>query len=69
MWGYPWTLYGAMLASAGFLVGSVIGDLKHSLFTLILIAASYPIYRLAVKKTPTLGPAIDVPAVSQAKAD
>jgi len=30
-----------LLASAGFLLGSVIGDLKHSLFTAVLILLSY----------------------------
>jgi APA family basic amino acid/polyamine antiporter len=49
MWGYPWTLLGVLLVSAGFLIAAVIGDLKHSLFTLILIAASYPAYFLARK--------------------
>jgi basic amino acid/polyamine antiporter, APA family len=49
-WGYPWTVLGVLLASAGFLIASVIGDLKHSFFTLVLIAVSYPIYVLAVKK-------------------
>lgn len=69
MWGYPWTLYGVLVASAGFLVGSVIGDLRHSVFTLVLIAASYPIYLLAVKKTTIRDSAIDRPAVSEAQAD
>jgi APA family basic amino acid/polyamine antiporter len=36
-WWYPWTTLLVLLASAGFLLGSVIGDLKHSLFTAILI--------------------------------
>jgi APA family basic amino acid/polyamine antiporter len=49
-WGYPWTTWGVLLASAGFLIAAVVGDLKHSLFTLILIALSYPVYWLAVKK-------------------
>lgn len=30
-----------LLASAAFLLGSVIGDLKHSLFTVIIILLSY----------------------------
>jgi basic amino acid/polyamine antiporter, APA family len=48
-WGYPWTTLGVLLASVGFLIGSVISDIKHSLFTLVLIAISYPVYFLAVK--------------------
>ncbi len=40
-WFYPWTTVCVLLVSAGFLVGSVIGDLRHSLFTVILILLSY----------------------------
>jgi amino acid transporter len=36
-WCYPWSTALVLLASAAFLLGSVIGDLKHSLFTAILI--------------------------------
>ena len=50
VWGYPWTTLGVLLASAGFLIASVISDIKHSLFTLVLIAISYPVYLLVVKK-------------------
>jgi APA family basic amino acid/polyamine antiporter len=50
VWGYPWTTLGVLLASAGFLIASVISDIKHSLFTLALIVISYPVYLLAVKK-------------------
>jgi APA family basic amino acid/polyamine antiporter len=50
VWGYPWTTLGVLLASAGFLIASVISDLKHSLFTLGLITISYPVYLFAVKK-------------------
>ena len=40
-WWYPWSTLLVLLASAAFLLGSVIGDLKHSLFTAILILLSY----------------------------
>ena len=49
-WGYPWTTWGVLLASAGFLIAAVVGDLRHSLFTIILIALSYPVYRAALKR-------------------
>jgi hypothetical protein len=39
------------------------------MFTLLLIAASYPIYLLAVKKTTTRDSAIDRSAVAEAQAD
>jgi len=37
-----------LLASVAFLVASVVSDLKHALFTLVVIALSYPIYFFAV---------------------
>ena len=40
-WWYPWSTLLVLLASTAFLVGSVIGDPKHSLFTAILILLSY----------------------------
>lgn len=69
MWGYPWTLLGVLLVSVAFLVGSIIGDLIHSLFTLILIAASYPIYLLAVKKRSARTADATVPTLSGVEAD
>jgi len=50
VWGYPWSIWGVILASVSFLIASVIGDVKHSLFTLVLLAISYPVYFLGVKK-------------------
>lgn len=49
-WGYPWTTAGVLLASIGFLIAAVAGDLKHSLFTLVLIAVNYPIYYFFIRK-------------------
>jgi APA family basic amino acid/polyamine antiporter len=40
-WLYPWTTLCVLFASGAFLIGSVIGDLVHSLFTVILILLSY----------------------------
>jgi basic amino acid/polyamine antiporter, APA family len=48
-WGYPWINLGVLLASAAFLVGTVVGDLKDALFTLILISLSYPVYFFVAK--------------------
>lgn len=69
VWGYPWTVLGVLLVSAGFLVRSVIGDMMHSLFTLILVAASYPIYLLAVKKRSARNSDADIAILSDAEAD
>ena len=49
-WWYPWSTVLVLLASAGFLLGSVIGDLKHSLFTAILILLSYVASFLIVRE-------------------
>jgi basic amino acid/polyamine antiporter, APA family len=70
VWAYPGTVLGVLLVSLGFLLASVIGDLMHSLFTLILIAASYPVYLLAVKKkTSARHSAVDIRPLSEADAD
>lgn len=50
VWCYPWSTVLVVLASAGFLLGSVIGDLKHSLFTAILIVLSYAAATLIVRE-------------------
>jgi len=69
VWGYPWTVLAVLLVSAGFLIASVIGDMMHSLFTLILVAASYPIYLLAVKKRSARNSDAHIPVLSDAEAD
>ena len=54
MWGYPWTNVGVFVASAAFLVLSVVADPKDALFTLMLIALSYPVYFFTVAKSKEL---------------
>jgi hypothetical protein len=49
-WWYPWSTLLVLLASAGFLLGSVIGDPKHSLFTAILMLLSYVASILIVRE-------------------
>jgi APA family basic amino acid/polyamine antiporter len=41
VWWYPWSTVCVLVASLGFLTGAVIGDLKHSLFTVVLVVLSY----------------------------
>ena len=43
-WGYPWTTGIVLLGSIVFLLGAVISDQRHSLFALVILAASVPIY-------------------------
>jgi APA family basic amino acid/polyamine antiporter len=45
-WGYPWTTALALLGSVAFLVGAVAGDTRNSMYALLLLAASYPVFRL-----------------------
>jgi APA family basic amino acid/polyamine antiporter len=45
-WGYPWTTALALLGSVGFLIEAVREDRTNSIFTLIALACSYPVYRV-----------------------
>ena len=49
-WGYPWTTAAAVAGSVGFLVGVVASDTRNSAYSLAVLLASYPIYRMAQKK-------------------
>jgi basic amino acid/polyamine antiporter, APA family len=40
-WGHPWSTLALLLVSLAFLVGAILGDLKHSLFTVILVGLAY----------------------------
>ena len=40
---------------AAFLVGQVAGDTRNSLFSLLLLAVSYPLYRVARKAERAIG--------------
>ncbi|MCI0354465.1 MAG: APC family permease [Acidobacteria bacterium] len=43
-WGYPWTTALAVLGSIAFLVGAVAGDTRNSVYALLVLAGSYPLY-------------------------
>jgi basic amino acid/polyamine antiporter, APA family len=45
-WGYPWTTALALIGSVLFLVGAVYSDTRNSVYALLLLAASYPLFRL-----------------------
>jgi APA family basic amino acid/polyamine antiporter len=49
-WLFPWSTIAVLIASAAFLFGSVIGDLRHSLFTIIFILLSYAASVFIVRK-------------------
>lgn len=45
-WGYPWTTALALLGSVAFLVGAIASDTWNSAYALLLLAASYPVFRV-----------------------
>jgi APA family basic amino acid/polyamine antiporter len=45
-WGYPWTTGLALAGSVAFLLGAVAADTRNSLQALLLLGASYPVFRL-----------------------
>jgi APA family basic amino acid/polyamine antiporter len=45
-WGYPWTTAVALIGSVLFLVGAIASDTRNSIYALMLLAVSYPLYRL-----------------------
>ena len=51
-WGYPWTTLLALLGSVAFLIGAVAGDTKNSIYALLLLAISYPVFRLVRVREP-----------------
>ena len=47
-WGYPWTTGLALIGSVLFLAGAVASDTWNSVYALLLLAVSYPVF-LVVK--------------------
>ena len=45
-WGYPWTTALVLIGSVLFLAGAVASDTRNSVYALLLLAASYPLFRL-----------------------
>jgi basic amino acid/polyamine antiporter, APA family len=45
-WGYPWTTALALIGSVLFLVGAIASDTRNSIYALVLLAVSYPLFRL-----------------------
>jgi APA family basic amino acid/polyamine antiporter len=49
--GHPWTTGLVLLFSVAFLVASVSTDTRNSVYSLLLLALSWPVYRLMRPKT------------------
>ncbi|MEO8215641.1 MAG: APC family permease [Acidobacteriota bacterium] len=45
-WGHPWTTGLALAASVAFLIGAAASDTRNTLWSLVLLAASFPVYLL-----------------------
>jgi APA family basic amino acid/polyamine antiporter len=52
--GHPWTTGGVFLLSVAFLIGAVAADTRNSIYSLVLLAASWPIYRVMRPKPTAL---------------
>jgi APA family basic amino acid/polyamine antiporter len=50
-WGHPFTTGAALLLSLGFLVSAVISDTRNSVYALVLLAVSYPLFRAMQRQT------------------
>ena len=55
--GHPWTTGFVLLGSLAFLTSAVISDRRNSLYALGILLASYPVYRLSHRSSPTPAPA------------
>lgn len=45
-WGYPWTTGVALVGSILFLAGAIASDTENSIYALLLLAVSYPVFLL-----------------------
>ena len=43
-WGYPWTTGLALVGSLAFVAGALVSDTRNSLYALLVLALSYPLY-------------------------
>jgi basic amino acid/polyamine antiporter, APA family len=53
--GHPWTTGFVLLGSLAFLASAVVGDRRNSLFALLIVFISYPVFRLT-RQTPLPAP-------------
>ena len=48
--GHPWTTGLALIASVAFLLGAAISDTRNSMYALVVLAISFPVYLLIKRK-------------------
>jgi APA family basic amino acid/polyamine antiporter len=51
--GHPWTTWGVLIISAAFLLGAIAADTRNSVYSLILLMLSLPLYYVLRPKTPS----------------
>ena len=51
-WGYPYTTAAALVGSVAFLLGAVAADTRNSMYALLLLAGSYPLFRWTRSREP-----------------
>jgi APA family basic amino acid/polyamine antiporter len=56
-WGYPWTTGIALVASAIFLVGSILTDQKNAPWAVAMLVLSYPVFLVLKRVSRRAGPA------------
>ncbi len=44
--GYPWTTLVTLAAALAFLAGAIVGDTRNSVYAVLVLAASYPVFRI-----------------------
>jgi APA family basic amino acid/polyamine antiporter len=44
--GHPWTTWGVFVLSIVFLLGAAAADTRNSIYSLVLLALSWPAYRM-----------------------
>jgi basic amino acid/polyamine antiporter, APA family len=54
--GHPWTTGGVFILSAAFLLGAVAADTRNSVYSLVLLALSWPVYLLMRPKPENSNP-------------
>lgn len=53
-WGYPVTTILALLGSVLFLAGAIVSDTRNSIYALLMLIVSYPVFRLLQRSQPSL---------------
>lgn len=51
VWGYPWTTGVALVGSILFLIGAIKSDTENSVYALLVLAVSYPVFRIVKRFT------------------